>query len=162
MKRACFAFAVLSIVALPSVVFAAEPSASPTPPAPPAPPKIEMVTLPRDVVIAVMRHQNSINDLLPQMNTPMVQHDFGVLNACLSDNPVKGVLMRQGEDPCPPVTAAFAEIQAEKDKAVANAVLAQKATDAKAATDKVAAPATTAAPSAASPTAPPQPAPEKP
>lgn len=69
----------------------------------------DIVLLPRAAVEAAIRDAQAIVVLHPDLATPTVQESFGALGACLADNPVGGVVRRQGPDQCPIVTRALAE-----------------------------------------------------
>ena len=90
-------------------------SSAPVTPAPtslPAKPP-EAATPPKTVVLSL----DSLNQLFTwihavvglrsELQTPSLLNAIAAINACIADNPVNGVVVRQGPDNCPDVTAAL-------------------------------------------------------
>ena len=88
-----------------------------------------MATVPRAAVVAVMNTMQAIAVLHPDLATPAVEQAFAMLGACVADNPVNGMLRRQGADQCPAVTEALAAQAKELADAKKAAAQPPKPTD---------------------------------
>ena len=68
----------------------------------PQPSQVEMVVIPRELVVADA-------DWIASPNATTAVKLYSLTLACLNDNPHNGMLARTGQDRCQPVTKALAE-----------------------------------------------------
>lgn len=85
MKQALFA----ALLLLPIAGSAQQPPAKP-----------DVILLPREVAVAAM-------NWIAQPDASNAVKLYAALSACISDNPVNGMLSRTGADQCPEITAAI-------------------------------------------------------
>ena len=110
---------------------ASDPAPAENPPNAPQKQQIEMLLLPSVLVHNLMNTINAITILHPELETPIIEQMFGVLNACISDNPVNGIVRRMGPDQCQAVTDALTKEETDMQTAIKSAVAVQKAEDEK-------------------------------